>query len=75
MIMFRSLWTQKLILFEVYRKLIRRLWYYKPVTITYFFILTTTLIACIVVTLTECRPLSLYWTIPKDPEVKARQYC
>ncbi|KAL8396886.1 hypothetical protein RB594_003834 [Gaeumannomyces avenae] len=61
-IIFNSfLWLQKLVLLDFYRRLIKNLWYERMCTWTYLAVLLATYASVQATTLSECRPLRLYW--------------
>ncbi|KAL8300428.1 hypothetical protein RB597_010161 [Gaeumannomyces tritici] len=65
------LWLQKLVLLDFYRRLIKNLWYERMCTWTYLAVLLATYASVQATTLSECRPLRLYWqtaaAVPDGP--------
>jgi hypothetical protein len=62
-----SLWTQKLVLLEFYRKLVKDMPWAKPALICYLVTFIITFCLSIIFTFVECHPFSLYWRVIPDP--------
>ncbi|KAG8417475.1 hypothetical protein J3458_004978 [Metarhizium acridum] len=60
------LWLQKLVLLDLYRRLILDLAYEKIITWGYIIVFCASYVAVEVVTFTECRPFRLYWQVVPD---------
>ncbi|KAI8299443.1 hypothetical protein K4K61_010644 [Colletotrichum sp. SAR11_59] len=61
------LWLQKLVLLDVYRRLILNLRYEKITIWSFSLIFFGTYVACQVTTFSECNPFHLYWQVLPDP--------
>ncbi|OAQ83950.1 PTH11-type GPCR protein [Purpureocillium lilacinum] len=61
------LWTQKLVLFDLLRRLIQDLPFHDLVSRTYVLAFTSSYIAVLVTTLAECSPIKLNWQVFPDP--------
>ncbi|KPM43824.1 hypothetical protein AK830_g2811 [Neonectria ditissima] len=61
------LWLQKLVLMDVYRRLLMNLRYEHITIWSYLAVFAATYIATQVVTFTECKPFHLYWQVVPDP--------
>ncbi|KAH6606012.1 PTH11-like G-protein-coupled receptor [Trichoderma cornu-damae] len=61
------LWLQKLVLMDLYRRLILNLPYEKWLIRSYLFVLFATYAVVQVLTFSECRPFYLYWQVVPDP--------
>ncbi|KAF4814866.1 hypothetical protein CGCTS75_v013192 [Colletotrichum tropicale] len=61
------LWLQKLVLLDVYRRLILNLRYEKITIWSFCLIFFGTYVACQVTTFSECNPFHLYWQVLPDP--------
>ncbi|KAL0933824.1 Pth11-like integral membrane protein [Colletotrichum truncatum] len=61
------LWLQKLVLLDVYRRLLLNLRYEKITIWTFSFVFFATYVACQVTTFSECNPFHLYWQVVPDP--------
>lgn len=70
--MFHSLWLQKLVLLDLYRRLILDMPYEKLIIWSYYFIMLATYITVQITNVIECRPVRLYWQILPDPGTSAR---
>ncbi|KLU80904.1 hypothetical protein MAPG_00001, partial [Magnaporthiopsis poae ATCC 64411] len=66
------LWLQKLVLLDVYRRLIKNLWYERMCIWTYLAVFFATYVAVQVSTFSECNPIELYWQVMPDPGECAR---
>ncbi|KAF3907433.1 hypothetical protein ABW21_db0206700 [Orbilia brochopaga] len=53
--------------FDFLWRIIRKLPYERPITITYLAALVTTWLAALIVIFVECRPFTKYWQITPDP--------
>lgn len=62
-----SLWTQKFVLLEFYKKLVKDMPWAKPTLICYLVIFIITFCLSIIFTFVECHPFSLYWVVIPDP--------
>ncbi|KAM5343472.1 hypothetical protein ACJ41O_012009 [Fusarium nematophilum] len=61
------LWLQKLVLLDVYRRLLLNLRYEKIIMISFLVVFFATYIAVQVTTFSECNPFHLYWQVVPDP--------
>lgn len=61
------LWTQKFVLLEFYKKLVKDMPWAKATLICYLVIFIITFCLSIIFTFVECRPFSLYWVVIPDP--------
>ncbi|KAL6870504.1 PTH11-type GPCR protein [Trichoderma novae-zelandiae] len=61
------LWLQKLVLLDLYRRLIRDMPYEKWLIRTYLLIFFATYTIVQVFTFSECKPFHLYWQVLPDP--------
>ncbi|KAH6974363.1 hypothetical protein BKA56DRAFT_591237 [Ilyonectria sp. MPI-CAGE-AT-0026] len=61
------LWLQKLVLLDVYRRLLLGTWYEKHIMIVFLTVLSATWVVVTVVVFIECRPFRLYWQVVPDP--------
>lgn len=64
-----SLWLQKLVLLDTYRRLLRQLRWEKVTMISYIGIFAATYVTVQTVTFTECDPFSHYWIVLPDPGI------
>lgn len=62
-----SLWLQKLVLLDLYRRLIRDLPFEKMLIRSYLLVFFASYVAAQVTTFSECSPVRLYWQIFPDP--------
>jgi hypothetical protein len=62
-----SLWLQKLVLLDLYRRLILDLPYEKWLIRCYLFVLFVTYTIVQVFTFSECKPFHLYWQVVPAP--------
>lgn len=62
-----SLWLQKLVLLDVYRRLLSNLPYEKVTTYTFLVVFFATYVACQISTFIECKPFHLYYQVVPDP--------
>ncbi|CAP91563.1 Pc13g04940 [Penicillium rubens Wisconsin 54-1255] len=67
-----SLWLQKLVLLDTYRRLLTNLRWEKATMISYIGIFAATYIIVQIVTFTECDPFSHYWMVLPDPGICCR---
>lgn len=67
-----SLWLQKLVLLDLYRRLLLDLSYEKYIIRGYMLVFFATYVAVQVITFTECRPFRLYWQVVPDPGMTSR---
>lgn len=67
-----SLWLQKLVLLEFFRKLSKGLSWDRKVRIVYWSFFAATYVVVQVVTFTECRPFRLYYQVDPDPGTCSR---
>ncbi|KAK1981811.1 hypothetical protein LZ30DRAFT_719217 [Colletotrichum cereale] len=61
------LWLQKLVLLDVYRRLISNIRQERFVMWSYGVVFFGTYVACQVTTFSECNPFHLYWQVVPDP--------
>ncbi|KAK7415749.1 hypothetical protein QQX98_005662 [Neonectria punicea] len=61
------LWLQKLVLMDVYRRLLMNLRYEHITIWSYLVVFAATYVTTQVVTFTECKPFHLYWQVVPDP--------
>ncbi|WYZ35928.1 hypothetical protein EsH8_X_000575 [Colletotrichum jinshuiense] len=61
------LWLQKLVLLDVYRRLLLNLRFEKITIWSFSFVFFATYVACQVTTFSECNPFHLYWQVVPDP--------
>ncbi|UPK92897.1 hypothetical protein LCI18_003832 [Fusarium solani-melongenae] len=61
------LWLQKLVLLDVYRRLLLNLRYEKIIMISFLVVFFVTYVAVQVTTFSECKPFHLYWQVVPDP--------
>ncbi|OAA35057.1 hypothetical protein NOR_08149 [Metarhizium rileyi] len=61
------LWLQKLVLLDLYRRLLLDLAYEKIIIRGYLIVFLVSFVAVQVITFTECRPFRLYWQVVPDP--------
>ncbi|KAK2596636.1 hypothetical protein QQS21_006312 [Conoideocrella luteorostrata] len=61
------LWLQKMVLLDLYRRLLLDLAYEKWIIRGYLFVFFATYVVCQVLTFSECRPFRLYWQVVPDP--------
>ncbi|KAF5017873.1 hypothetical protein F66182_10168 [Fusarium sp. NRRL 66182] len=61
------LWLQKLVLMDVYRRLLLNLRFEHVIIRSYLAVFLGTYIACQVTTFSECDPFHLYWQVVPDP--------
>ncbi|KZL63735.1 pth11-like integral membrane protein [Colletotrichum incanum] len=61
------LWLQKLVLLDVYRRLLLNLRFEKMTIWSFCVIFFGTYVACQVTTFSECDPFHLYWQVVPDP--------
>ncbi|KAF6830389.1 Pth11-like integral membrane protein [Colletotrichum musicola] len=61
------LWLQKLVLLDVYRRLLLNLRYEKITIWSFSIVFFGTYVACQVTTFSECNPFHLYWQVVPDP--------
>ena len=64
---FSSLLLQKLVLLDVYRRLLLNLRYEKIIMISFLVVFFVTYVAVQVTTFSECKPFHLYWQVVPDP--------
>jgi hypothetical protein len=62
-----SLWLQKLVLLDTYRRLHTHLRWEKVTMISYIGIFAATYVSVQIVTFTECDPFKHYWIVLPDP--------
>jgi hypothetical protein len=62
-----SLWLQKLVLLDTYRRLHTHLRWEKLIMIAYIGIFAATYVTVQIVTFTECDPFNHYWQVLPDP--------
>ncbi len=62
-----SLWLQKLVLLDTYRRLHTHLRCEKVTMISYISVYATTYVTVQIVTFTECDPFNHYWIMLPDP--------
>jgi hypothetical protein len=62
-----SLWLQKLVLLDTYRRLHTNLRWEKVTMISYIGIFAATYVTVQIVTFTECDPFKHYWIVLPDP--------
>lgn len=62
-----SLWLQKLVLLDTYRRLHSHLRWEKVTMISYIGIFAATYVTVQIVTFTECDPFNHYWIVLPDP--------
>lgn len=62
-----SLWLQKLVLLDLYRRLIHDLPYEKWILASYLSVFFVTYTIVQVFTFSECKPFHLYWQVLPDP--------
>jgi hypothetical protein len=67
-----SLWLQKLVLLDLYRRLIVDLAYDKLIIRTYLAVFLLSYLVCQMTIITECRPFRLYWQVVKAPGIVIR---
>ncbi|UQC91447.1 uncharacterized protein CLUP02_16982 [Colletotrichum lupini] len=61
------LWLQKLVLLDLYRRLLLNLRFEKITIWSFSIIFFCTYVACQVTTFSECNPFHLYWQVVPDP--------
>ncbi|KAH6970726.1 hypothetical protein BKA56DRAFT_559188 [Ilyonectria sp. MPI-CAGE-AT-0026] len=61
------LWLQKLVLLDVYRRLLLNLRYEKVTIYSFLFVFFCTYVTCQVTTFSECKPFHLYWQVVPSP--------
>ncbi|KAH7161815.1 hypothetical protein EDB81DRAFT_715620 [Dactylonectria macrodidyma] len=61
------LWLQKLVLLDVYRRLLLNLRFEKLTIYSFLVVFFGTYVACQVTTFSECVPFHLYWQVVPDP--------
>lgn len=61
------LWTQKFVLLEFYRKLVKDMPWATVTLICYLVVFIVTFCLSIIFTFVECHPFSLYWRVIPDP--------
>ncbi|KAL9573141.1 hypothetical protein ACKAV7_002826 [Fusarium commune] len=61
------LWLQKLVLLDVYRRLLLNLRYQKTIMYSFLLVFFGTYVAVQVTTFSECVPFHLYWQVVPDP--------
>ncbi|KAM0286102.1 hypothetical protein ACHAQH_001110 [Verticillium albo-atrum] len=61
------LWLQKLVLLDVYRRLLANLPYEQTTIYSFLAVFLATYVACQVSTFIECKPFHLYWQVVPDP--------
>ncbi|KAJ6263678.1 hypothetical protein Dda_2247 [Drechslerella dactyloides] len=61
------LWALKFMVFDFLWRIIRKLPYERPITITYLASLVSTWLAALIVIFVECRPFNKNWQISPDP--------
>jgi hypothetical protein len=64
-----SLWLQKLVLLDTYRRLLTNLRWEKATMISYIGIFAATYVTVQIVTFTECDPFNHYWMVLPDPGI------
>ncbi|KAK5787868.1 hypothetical protein VI817_010365 [Penicillium citrinum] len=64
-----SLWLQKLVLLDTYRRLIAHLRWEKITITTYIAVFAATYVTVQIVTFTECDPFNHYWIVLPDPGI------
>lgn len=64
-----SLWLQKLVLLDTYRRLLTHLRWEKVTMILYIGIFAATYVTVQIVTFTECDPFNHYWIVLPDPGI------
>jgi hypothetical protein len=62
-----SLWLQKLVLLDTYRRLIHHLPWEKTTLWAYGGVFAATYVTVQTVTFTECQPFDHYWMVVPDP--------
>lgn len=62
-----SLWLQKLVLLDLYRRLIHDLPYERWILSSYLSVFFVTYTIVQVFTFSECKPFHLYWQVLPDP--------
>jgi hypothetical protein len=67
-----SLWLQKLVLLDTYRRLLTNLRWEKATMISYIGIFAATYVTVQIVTFTECDPFNHYWMVLPDPGIPFR---
>lgn len=60
------LWCLKLVVVDLLRTMLQRLWYYREVFYALYCILGATFIAAFASVLLECKPLGDYWQVDFD---------
>ena len=63
----QSLWIQKLVLLDVYRRLMANLHWEKVTNRAFLVVFFLTYVAVQVLNVAECRPVRLYWQVVPDP--------
>ncbi|KAM5371311.1 hypothetical protein ACJZ2D_008009 [Fusarium nematophilum] len=66
------LWLQKLVLLDVYRRLLLGFRYERYIMMVFSAVLSVTWVAVIVVIFCECHPFHLYWQVVPDPGICAK---
>ncbi|KAJ3543701.1 hypothetical protein NM208_g3432 [Fusarium decemcellulare] len=61
------LWLQKLVLLDVYRRLLLNLRFERTIMISFLVVFFATYVAVQVTTFSECKPFHLYWQVVPDP--------
>jgi hypothetical protein len=64
-----SLWLQKLVLLDTYRRLLTNLRWEKATMVSYIGIFAATYVTVQIVTFTECDPFNHYWMVLPDPGI------
>lgn len=62
-----SLWLQKLVLLDLYSKLIRDMPHSILIIRSYLFVFFCTYVTVQVLNVSECNPVYLYWQVQPDP--------
>lgn len=70
-----SLWLQKLVLLDVYRRILRNLRWERLILTSYFAIFSLTYVIVQVFNISECKPVYLYWQVDPDPGMPDAHYC
>lgn len=62
-----SLWVQKMVLLDIYRRLLLGLRYERHIMIFFITLISVTWVVVIIVIFVECHPVHLYWQVVPDP--------
>ncbi|KAH8650730.1 hypothetical protein BGZ61DRAFT_524615 [Ilyonectria robusta] len=61
------LWVQKMVLLDIYRRLLLGLRYERHIMIFFITLISVTWVVVIIVIFVECHPVHLYWQVIPDP--------